>query len=115
MTTTMNVKKIKCIEKNVCFAEQKIAYNYAFQWHETLKNIYYSNYAKFIKSKEYQKIIDSIIASIKNNGIDKKYNIDAIIHCFRNGIENYITFNKSGILINYNDIGKIFTCSYPIK
>lgn len=111
----MKVKKIKGIEKNVCFAEQKIAYNYAFKWHEIMKKIYNSNNSQFIKSEEYQKIIDSIINSITYNGIDKKYNIDAIIHCFRNGIEKYITYNTSGILTSYNDIGNIFTCSYPIK
>lgn len=111
----MKMHKIRGIDKNICTCEQKIAYNYAFKWYPQLKNIYNSNNAQFVKCDGYQKIIDFVADSIKTNGIDKKYNIDAIIHCFRNGIKNYMEFNNSGIITNYEDIGKIFICLYEIE
>lgn len=33
----MKMHKIRNVDKSVCTAEQKIAYNYAFVWRETLK------------------------------------------------------------------------------
>ena len=111
----MKMKKIKGIEKNICTCEQKIAYNYAFSYHDILKKIHNSDKAYFIKKEKYDEIIMNVISSIKNNRIDKKYNIDAIIHCFRNGIENYLNYNNSGILGSYEEIGKIFTSLYEIK
>ena len=50
---------------------------------------------------------------IKDNGTDKKYNIDAIIHCLRNGIENYM--KQHSILNSYEEIGKTFVCLYDIE
>ena len=70
---------------------------------------------QFVKSEAYQDIINLVISGIKRNGIDRKYNIDAIAHCFRNGIENYIKFNNSGIICSYEDIGKIFICLYEMN
>lgn len=110
----MKMKKIKGIEKTVCTAEQKIAYNYAFMYHTQLKQIFNSDNIAIVKSEAYQKVINFVIEGIKRNGIDKKYNIDAIVHCFRNGIENYMNFNNSGVVASYEDIGKIFTCLYEI-
>ena len=110
----MKVNKIRNIEKSVCFAEQKIAYNYAFMWHTQLKKIFNSDNIAIVKSEAYNDIIQSVIRGINEKEIDKKYNIDAIIHCFRNGIENYMNYNNSGILASYEEIGKIFTCLYEI-
>ena len=111
----MKVNKIRNVEKSVCFAEQKIAYNYAFMYHTRLKNIFNSDNTAIEKSESYQEIIDFVVAGIKSAGLDNKYNIDAIIHCFKNGIENYMNFNNSGVLSNYEDIGKIFTCLCEIE
>jgi len=78
-----------------------------------LEMIYKSDKAGFIKSGEYQEVIDLVTKCIKDNGTDKRLNIDAIIHCFRNGIENYV--QGPSILTSYVEIGKTFKCLYEIK
>lgn len=109
----MKMHKIKNIDKSICTCEQKIAYNYAFSWRQQLEKIYKSDNAQFVKTEAYQQIINYVIDGIKRNGIDKKYNIDAIIHCFRNGIENYL--NGYSVIGSYEEIGKTFPCLYEIE
>lgn len=104
------VKKIRNVDKNICFAEQKIAYNYAFSWRDILEKIYKSDKANSIKNADYQTVINWIIDGIKEQEIDKKYNLDAIIHCLRNGLEDYLS--GFSILTSYEDIGKTFKCLY---
>ena len=86
----MKVHKIRNVEKTECFAEQKVAYNYAFSWRSQLEQIEKSNIPEFEKSAKRQYIIDCVIRGIKEQKIDEKYNIDAIIHCFRNGLDDYL-------------------------
>ena len=109
----MKMHKIRNVEKSVCTCEQKIAYNYAFLWRTQLEDIYRSEVAQFAKEEEYQHIISNIIEGIEREGIDKRYNIDAIIHCFRNGLETYLS--GFSVLWSYEEIGKVFTCSYEIE
>ncbi len=109
----MKMHKIKNIDKSICTCEQKIAYNYAFSWRQQLEKIYKSDNAQFVKTEAYQQIINYVIDGIKRNEIDKKYNIDAIIHCFRNGIENYL--NGYSVIGSYEEIGKTFPCLYEIE
>ena len=109
----MKMHKIRNIDKSVCTAEQKIAYNYAFMWRKTLKKIHDSDAMQVVKHQAYQDVINSVIRGIKEQSIDKRYNIDAIVHCFRNGIENYI--NGYSILTSYEEIGKTFSCLYDIE
>ena len=108
----MKVHKIRNVEKSECFAEQKIAYNYAFSWRSQLEQIEKADIPEFVKSEKRQYIIDCVIRGIKEQKIDKKYNIDAVIHCFRNGINEYL--KGYSILTSYKDIGNIFRCSYEI-
>ena len=54
-----------------------------------------------------------VAIGIKDNGTNKRYNIDAIIHCFRNGIEKYM--KQHSILNSYEEIGKTFVCLYDIE
>ena len=109
----MKMHKIRNVDKSVCTCEQKIAYNYAFNWRTQLEKIYKSDCAQFVKSEAYQEIISFVIDSLKRNGTDKKYNIDGIVHCFRNGIENYL--KGYSILCSYAEIGKMFPCLYSIE
>lgn len=109
----MKVKKIRNIEKSVCFAEQKIAYNYAFSFRDMLEKINNSGKMEFVKAEMYQDIVNMVIDGVKRNGIDQRYNIDAIIHCFTNGIEKYLS--EFSVLNSYEDIGRIFSCSYEIE
>ena len=109
----MKVHKIRNVDKKVCFAEQKIAYNYAFSWRYILEKIYKSDNAEFVKEEAYQDIINHVIDGIKREGIDKRYNMDVIVHCFRNGIKKYL--NGYSILMSYKEIGEIFPCLYDIE
>lgn len=109
----MKMHKIPKIDKNICTCEQKIAYNYAFMWRNTLEKIRKSDNMQTVKDEAYQKIIDNVINSIQENGIDKRYNIDAIIHCFRNGIKRYMEGFE--ILFSYEEIGKTFQCLYETE
>lgn len=109
----MKMHKIRGVDKNICTAEQKIAYNYAFSHRIILEKIYKSDNTKVVKAEAYQDVISLVTKCIKNNGIDKRYNIDAIIHCFRNGIENYM--KQYSILTSYEEIGKTFVCLYDIE
>lgn len=109
----MKMHKIKNVDKSVCTCEQKIAYNYAFSWRTQLEKIYKSDNVQFVKTEAYQRIINFVIDELKRNGTDKKYNIDAIIHCFRNGIENYL--NGYSVIASYEEIGKTFPCLYDIE
>lgn len=106
----MKLHKIPGIDKNICTCEQKVAYNYAFMWRDSLEKIYKSDASEAVKSEAYQDIINYVISSLKEHETDKKYNIDAIINCFRNGIKNYM--EGFSVLWNYEDIGKIFPCLY---
>ena len=82
----MKMHKIYGVDKNICTAEQKIAYNYAFRQRNWLEKIYKSDSTEVVKSEAYQDVISWFDKCIKDNGTDKGYNIDAIIHCFRNVI-----------------------------
>lgn len=99
----MKFKKIPGIDKSVCTAEQKIAYNYAFR------------YRDFDGQKYLIDLIDVVADDIKHNEkIMKQYDLDSIIHCFRNG---YIEYRKNlpSILTDYETIGKTFFSLYPVK
>lgn len=101
----MKFHKIRGIEKSICTAEQKIAYNYAF-----------SDYVWVTKSNmELRQYLDNVASRIKaDEKIMNKYDIDAIIHCLRNGFVNYCKA-KYHILPSYEEIGKMFPSLYPIK
>ena len=99
----MTFKKIPNIDKEVCTAEQKIAYNFAFRYRE------------FDGNKELFDLLQVVTAEIKGNEqITKRYDIDSIIHCLRNG---YIEYRKNNpaILTDYETIGKVFYSLYPVQ
>lgn len=99
----MTFKKIPNIEKEVCTAEQKIAYNFAFR------------YRDFDGNKELIDLLQVVVAEIKGNEkMMQRYDIDSIIHCLRNG---YIEYRKNhpAILTDYETIGKVFYTLYPVQ
>ena len=116
----LKCKKINGVEKSICTAEQKIAYNYAF----SLSDVYKRRIKEYIKkygfkpteiskNELYFEIENIIIKDIKNRDDMKKYNIDAIIIAFRNGFVNYC--NNFFIATDYEMIGKCFTIPYDIE
>lgn len=99
----MTFHKIRGIEKTICTAEQKIAYNYAS-----------ADYDWAMRSDmELWQYLDNVANRIKADEKMKKYDIDAIIHCLRNG---FIDFCKSKyhILTSYEEIGNMFPSLYPV-
>lgn len=101
----MKFHKIRGIEKSVCTAEQKIAYNYA-----------HDDYDWVIRSgMELWEYLDSVTRRIRDNEeIMKKYDIDAIIHCLRQGFVNFCKA-KYHILTSYKEIGQMFPSLYPVE
>lgn len=90
---TFKPHKIPGIDKNICNAEQKIAYNYLF-----------AN----AKTAPRHKALDIIQRSLAAGTINpKKYDIDLIYHYILQSIERYVNYNNSGILTSYAEIGKV--------
>ena len=99
----MTFRKIPNVEKDICTAEQMIAYNFAFR------------YRDFDGNAELIDLIQVVVNDIKSNTkMMKRYDIDSIIHCFRNG---YIEYRKNypAILSDYKTIGKVFYSLYPVQ
>lgn len=100
----MKFHRINGIEKSVCTAEQKIAYNFAL-----------ADYSWVMRSNmELWQYLDSVTGRLQENKSLLKYDIDAIIHCLRQG---FIDYCKSGshVLSSYEDIGKMFPSLYPVE
>lgn len=99
----MTFKKIPNVEKDICTAEQKIAYNFAFRHRD------------FDGQKELIDLLLVVVSEIKSNEkMMQRYDIDSIIHCLRNG---YIDYRKNypAIITDYKTIGKIFFTLYPVQ
>lgn len=99
----MTFRKIPNVEKDICTAEQMIAYNFAFR------------YRDFDGEKELVDLLQVVTNDIKcNKKMVMRYDIDSIIHCLRNG---YIEYRKNypAIITDYKTIGKIFFTLYPVQ
>ena len=102
----MKFHKIRNVEKSVCTAEQKIAYNFAF-----------ADYSWAMRSDmELWQYLDSVTKRIYESHpeIVKRYDVDAIIHCLRNGFINYCK-SKNHVMGSYDEIGKMFPSLYPVE
>lgn len=102
--------KIRNVDKQVCTAEQMLAYNFAFSMGDTIKRWYNRCTTGIQRSEVTQEFTMMCMKQFENS----RYNLDAIVHIFRNNIENYV---KSGckIYINYKEIGEMFPCGYEIR
>lgn len=108
----MKCTKIKNIDKSICTAEQKIAYNYAFMYADIGKQIINSDAPAFVKDGEMQKILNLVIESVKKDEKMKRFNIDAIQVSFRQGFSNYC--ENFFIASTYESIGECFKIPYEI-
>jgi len=107
----MKCYKIRGIEKSICTAEQKIAYNFAFMWIDSGKKILNSNMAEVEKSKAFSDIEKFILRDLEEEKFNR-YNHDAIMIAFRQGFENYC-YNFF-ITADYKYIGEVFKIPYEI-
>lgn len=85
--------KIPGILKNVCNAEQKIAYNFLFARHETPKHKALDMIQRQLSEEQYTTF--------------KKYDIDLIYHYILQSYERYMQHNNTGILWSYEEIGSV--------
>lgn len=109
----MKYHKIKNVPLSVCTAEQKIAYNLAFSWHEITKKNYNKMPCAFQKNEVIYHFIRTMIECYKSAYDYKpgKYDIDAIFCALNAGFEKYINSDYS-ILNSYEEIGKMFPAYY---
>ena len=106
-------KKINGIDKNVCCAEQKIAYNWAFHYSDILKNIENTDAMEFVKADARFEIRDKVINYLKTKEEYKKYNLDIIFCALSNdNLKKYM--EGYSILTSYEEIGNIFKVHHEI-
>ena len=103
--------KIRNVDKQVCTAEQKLAYNFAWYWKRHMKRLYAECKTAINKDEVEQAMVRKCIEEFK----DTKYNLDAIVHIFRLNIRNYVENEKSGIAWSYEEVGRMFPCGYEIR
>lgn len=113
----MKYHKIPNVEKTVCTAEQKIAYNLAsnipFNLVEEWKNSFESGF-EVNKAATIAKIIKWLL-TFYNDG---RYDKDAIFCCLNAGLQSYLENSKSKtgrILTSYEEVGKAFPALYLNK
>lgn len=112
----MKVHKIRNVEKEVCCAEQKIAYNMAFRCHIS----HQERFNRLLKegtqagiSEAIARMIREQVDSFVRNYQAKSWNVDAISHALRQGLETYL--RKPFIATTYNQIGEAFPIAYELE
>lgn len=110
-----NLHKIRNVPRDVCTAEQKIAYNLAFGCH-----ISYQDEFDRVKASGTQAAISEGISRMIRQALHDyqnaytytpgKYDLDAIFHALRAGLLEYM--NRPRILSSYEAIGQAFPILY---
>ena len=73
----LKCKKIRGVDKSVCTAEQKIAYNYTCRYANMGKKIFNADVPEFVKANGYFQFEKLILNDIKSNETLNKYNKEA--------------------------------------
>lgn len=111
--TKLKYKAIRGVDKTICTAEQKIAYNLAFRLHISYQDNYNVLDSGFAKS---QAIVDMVNYAIKSychacDYVPCMYNLDAIKAALHAGLQAYL--DKNGpVAGSYEEIGKMFPAHY---
>ena len=109
----MNYHGIRGVKKEVCTAEQKIAYNIAFMWGDVVKKQYNKLPMQFQKSGLIEQYVRKMVSNFRDTYGDKpnKYDIDAIFCALLGGFENYV---KAGCpsYRSFEEIGEMFPAAY---
>ena len=104
----MKTHKIQGVEKDVCTAEQKIAYNMAFSDYPTIQRVL-RDYCKDEAAAIAYRLRDIHIEELKRQG--SRYNLDAVFCAYNAGIWDYVARDYH-IIGSYEDIGKAFPVLY---
>lgn len=91
----MKKTKIRGVNIEECAAEQVIAYNLAFYWHDTIKDV--------------SQVVRAAREQLESYKFDR-YDRATILEALRNGYEAYIN-RKYHIILNYSEIGEVFKLS----
>ena len=108
----MKVKtnKIYGIDKSICCAEQKIAYNIAHSWSDIVKAALEKCYTEVQKHEIVFEAIQKSLKNFEETYGAEKYNIDAIFIALNQGMRKYC--EKPFIAFSYESIGKAFPIPY---
>ena len=112
----MKYHKIPKVEKNICTAEQMIAYNIAFRIHINHGDEYED--AKKVTAICADELLHDLIAmyigffadDMAANKNGTQYDLDAIQSCLNAGLADYL--NAFFIATDYAQVGKAFPAYY---
>ena len=107
----IKVHKIRGVDKNICSAEQKIAYNIAFARRDTLIRRWKECHTEFQRSEVFFDLINTELRLFRET-YGEKYNLDAVFIALNQGFKNYC--EKFFIARDYETIGKAFPIPYEI-
>ena len=100
----MKYHKIRGVDKNICTAEQKIAYNLAWANSDYILRAGFTSYADAA-----QKLVEMYTWAYDYK--PGKYDIDSIFCALNTGLKNYIN-GKQKIFTTYEEIGNAFPALY---
>lgn len=109
----MKYHKITGIEKTICTAEQKIAYNIAFRAHISFQEKYdaAAKISAICKDDAVHDILKFYFSEyLRTDGKNTKYDTDAIYSCLLAGLDGYL--KKPFIATDYEQIGTAFPAYY---
>lgn len=113
---TMKYHKIRNVEKSVCAAEQKIAYNIAWginlSWGDEYRAAL-EDVAAIAASEARTKLRDRGMENWKlSRSFDDRYDLDAIFSSLNAGLKEYL--EHPFIATSYDQIGEAFPALYPV-
>lgn len=101
----MTYGKIRGINKEVCTAEQVIAYKLSLRYRNIIKDAYDKMPMGFQKSEILMQATRKLSSKVE------KYNKDAVFCALNAGLENYINSERA-ILSSYSEVSKMFPAYY---
>lgn len=118
MGTLLKYHKIQGVDKAVCTAEQKIAYNAVWntcsghirdEWKAKAPTAPVFVQDEFI-AEAVKLTMNNLRYSYEYDNISKRYDVDAIFCAINGGMRNYL--NGDCILTSYEAIGNTFPANY---
>lgn len=104
--------KIKGIDKRICTAEQKVAYNMAFNIHIERGDEYDAMKTAVDKSNAIAEWVDTECRLFSQNHPEAKIDIDGVFAALRLGLPKYLTKDGFFIATDYRQIGDAFPAVY---
>lgn len=112
----MSIKyhKIRTVDKSICTAEQKIAYELAFRLHISYQDSWNAMKSRSVSEMCLSNAINDLIGEattmFQRSEWATKFDIDGTICALRAGLRNYL--DGFFIATSYEQIGKAFPAHY---